>query len=86
MKTIEIEGKKHFIDSSKTCFQVIDTHVSDICHGDIILVDGGLCSVSRKDIKHDSFFGTSIKGYSYKGGRLPVKKALIYKAMPTLSD
>lgn len=53
----------------------IDVHISEIRHGDTILhLDGNIRTVSRSNIRRDSFMGISIFGDSYRLGRLPVKK------------
>ena len=43
-----------------------DVHMSQIVAGDtIVCSDGKIRTVCKKDIKYDSFFGTSIFGNSY---------------------
>lgn len=44
---------------------IVKTHISDIKPGDTILAKGVPTTVCKKDIKYDSFMGTSIFGSSY---------------------
>lgn len=58
-------------------YDIVETHVSDIKHGDTIIENGELVTVGRNCIKHDPLLGTTIRGNSYHGGRKPVLKAVI---------
>lgn len=49
-------------------------HIDTIKAGDTIQHDGHERTVCSKDIKHDAFNGTTIFGYSYMLGYLPVIK------------
>jgi hypothetical protein len=63
-------------------FQIKETHIADIKAGDTVLHNGHLKTVCGKNIKSDKFLGTSLFGDTYMGGRLMVKKAEIFHAMP----
>ena len=58
-------------------FEAVLVHVTDIKHGDTIIENGNLVTVSRNHIKRDHMLGTTIRGNSYHGGRKPVQKAII---------
>ena len=61
---------------------IVETHITDIQHGDIIVENGQLITLSRNYIKNDPFLGRTIRGDSYNGGRKPVLKAVIKRVMP----
>ena len=63
-------------------YEVVETHVSEIQHGDIIVENGQLVTLDKKYIKNDPLIGRTIRGNSYNGGRNPVLKAVIKRAMP----
>lgn len=63
-------------------YEIVETHVSEIQHGDIIVENGQLVTLDKKYIKNDPLIGRTIRGNSYNGGRKPVLKALIKRAMP----
>lgn len=63
-------------------FEVVETHIADIQHGDTIVENGELVTLSRNYIKNDPLLGRTIRGNSYNGGRKPVLKAVIKRAMP----
>lgn len=63
-------------------YEIVETHITDIQHGDIIVENGHLVTLSRNYIKNDPFLGRTIRGSSYNGGRKPVLKAVIKRAMP----
>lgn len=63
-------------------YEIVETHITDIQHGDIIVEDGQLVTLSRNYIKNDPLLGRTIRGNSYSGGRKPVLKAVIKRAMP----
>ena len=63
-------------------YEIVETHITDIKHGDCIIENGVMISVSVTHIKRDPFFGTTLRGDSYNGGRKPVLKAVIKRAMP----
>lgn len=62
--------------------EIVETHITDIKHGDCIMENGVMVTVSNSHIKRDTFFGTTLRGDSYSGGRKPVLKAVIKRAMP----
>ena len=64
-------------------YEIKQTHVSDIRAGDTVLIDGHLKTISKINIKRDSFMGTTLFGDSYNCGRLLVQKAIIFKALCT---
>lgn len=63
-------------------YEIVETHITDIQHGDIIVENGQLITLSRNYIKNDPFLGRTIRGDSYNGGRKPVLKAVIKRVMP----
>ena len=63
-------------------YEIVETYIADIQHGDIIVESGALVTVSRNHIKSDPLLGRTIRGNSYNGGRKPVPKAVIKRAMP----
>ena len=63
-------------------YEIVETHIADIKHGDCIIENGAMVTVSNSHIKRDPFFGTTLRGDSYNGGRKPVLKAAIKRAMP----
>ena len=63
-------------------YEIIETHITDIKHGDCIIENGVIVTVSSSHIKRDPFFGTTLRGDSYNGGRKAVLKAIIKRAMP----
>ena len=63
-------------------YEIIETHITDIKHGDYIIENGVMVMVSGSHIKRDPFFGTTLRGDSYNGGRKAVLKAVIKRAMP----
>ena len=67
-------------DSMK--YEIVETHISEINHGDIIVESGELVTISRNYIKSEPFIGRTIRGNSYDCGRKPVLKAVIKRAMP----
>lgn len=62
-------------------YEIVKTHVCDILPGDTILFHGELKTVGKSNIKHDKFMGASIFGDCYMGGRKPVEKVVIKRAM-----
>jgi hypothetical protein len=62
--------------------EIIERHVSPIVHGDVIMVDDKMKTVSNTDIKSSPFMGISIFGDNYNLGYKPVKKVVIYRAIP----
>lgn len=62
--------------------EIVETHITDIQHGDTIVENGLLVTLSRNYIKNDPLLGRTIRGNSYNGGRKPVLKAVINRAMP----
>lgn len=63
-------------------YEIVETHITDIKHGDCIIENGAMVSVSNSHIKSDPFFGTTLRGDSYNGGRKPVLRTVIKRAMP----
>ena len=63
-------------------YEIVETHITDIQHGDIIIENGALVTLSRNYIKNDQLLGRTIRGNSYNGGRKPVLKAVIKRAIP----
>lgn len=59
-------------------YKVRLVHVDDIKPGDIIEYRGQLRTVGSNYIKHSVGMGTTIYGDSFKGGREPVKLAIIW--------
>lgn len=53
------------------------THTQNIRAGDIVIHNDKEQTVCGKDIKHDSFMGTTLFGDSYHLGYKPVKKKII---------
>jgi tRNA(Ile)-lysidine synthase TilS/MesJ len=51
-------------------------HKDDIKPGATILMDGVQKTVSAKDIKKDSFYGTTIFGDSFKNGQILVEEVI----------
>lgn len=63
-------------------YEIVETHITDIQHGDTIVENGQFVTLCRNYIKNDPFLGRAIRGDSYNGGRKPVLKAVIKRAMP----
>ena len=63
-------------------YEILETHIADIKHGDCIIENGVMVTVSGSHIKRDPLFGTTLRGDSYNGGRKPVLRAVIKRAMP----
>ena len=63
-------------------YEIVETNIADIKHGDCIIENGAMVTVSNGHIKRDPLFGTTLRGDSYNGGRKPVLKAVIKRAMP----
>ena len=63
-------------------YEIVETHITDIKHGDCIIENDVMVTVSRSHIKRAPFFGTTLRGDSYNGGRKPVIRAVIKRAMP----
>lgn len=64
-------------------YEIVETHITDIKHGDCIMENEVMVTLSNSHIKRDPFFGTTLRGDSYNGGRKPVLKAVIKRAMPS---
>ena len=58
-------------------YEIVETHISCIKHGDTIMESSEIVTVSRNYIKSDPLLGTTIRGNSYHGGRKPVLKVVI---------
>lgn len=63
-------------------YEVAETHISDIKGGDTVVHNGHLKTVSACNLTRDNFLGTMLFGDSYHGGRMLVKKADVYRALP----
>ena len=63
-------------------YEIVETHVTDIKHGDVIIENGDLVTVCRGHIKSDPLLGCTVRGNSYSGGRKPVLRAVMRRAMP----
>jgi hypothetical protein len=59
-------------------YDIVETHITDIKHGDCIIENGVMVTVSNSHIKRDPFFGTTLRGDSYNGGRKAVSKAVLH--------
>lgn len=60
-------------------YSISEVHISTIRVGDTILhTDGKIRTISRNNIKHDPFYGTTLFGDCYKLGYQKVKK-ITYK-------
>ena len=63
-------------------YEIVEIHIAGIKRGDCIIENGAMVTVSNSHIKSDPFFGTTLRGDSYNGGRKLVLKAVIKRAMP----
>jgi hypothetical protein len=63
-------------------YEIVETHITDIKHGDCIIENGAMVTVSNSHIKRDPFFCATLRGDSYNSGRKQVLKAVIKRAMP----
>jgi hypothetical protein len=63
-------------------YEIVETHISDIKHGDVIIEGGYLVTVSRNYIKNHPMLGRTVRGNSYNCGRKPVLRAVIKRAIP----
>lgn len=63
-------------------YEIIETNIANIKHGDCIIENGVMVTVSSSHIKRDPFLGTTLRGDSYNGGHKPVLKVVIKRAMP----
>ena len=63
-------------------YEIIKTNIANIKPGDCIMENGVMVTISSSHIKHDPFLGTTLRGDSYNGGRKPVLKVVIKRAMP----
>lgn len=68
----------------RECDTIQDTHISIIRSGDTVLHNGKVITVCNNDIK-SGFMGITLFGDSYRSGRVPVKKVIIFHAKPDLS-
>lgn len=55
---------------------VTEVHISEISCGDTVIHGGVMCTVSKQDIKHGTFMGSTLFGDSYKLGKILVKKVI----------
>lgn len=63
-------------------YSIKNVHISTISHGDTVNHHGEIKTVGKKDIRRDAFIGFVLFGDSYKLGLEPVKKLIIYRALP----
>lgn len=63
-------------------YYIIETHRGNIHIGDTIVVDGVLKTVGRNNISQCPLLGRTLFGDSYNAGKVLVKKAIIYRALP----
>ena len=63
-------------------YDIKEVHITTIIPGDTVEHNGELKTVCRNNIKRNDFHGVTLFGDSYHGGRVPVKKAIIFRAMP----
>ena len=76
-----VNEKSGWITSSDGIkYRVVPTPIGEIQAGDVVLIDGKLKTVSKKDIKTDKLMGTSLFGDSYKNGHVLVDYCEIYHA------
>ncbi len=66
-------------------YEIAKTNINAIKAGDTVMHGGHLKTVSACNISCDKFLGTMLFGDSYRGGCMPVKKVLIYQALPHLT-
>jgi hypothetical protein len=67
--------------------KIVEVHSSTISIGDIIICpDGFERTISKGNIKRDTFFGITIFGNSYKLGSNPVKKVIYEKKIIPLNN
>lgn len=66
-------------------YETIGVHISDIRVGDTIIENGHLVTIGRNSIKRCPFFGITVRGDSYRLGERLVLKAVIKRAVPTVS-
>ena len=59
--------------------QAIFTHIGNIKAGDIISHHGDIITLCNKDIKINTFMGTTLLGDSYRLGSKMVEKIIIVK-------
>lgn len=62
-------------------YTIKEVHISTIKHGDVILHNGDIKTVSRYFMKLDKFMGLTLYGDCYNFGYKPVKKLIINKAV-----
>ena len=65
-------------------YTIQKTHIDLIRPGDTVVIDGQLRTVCASNLKRNSFFGRTLFGDNYKGGREPVLLAIIHHAKPEL--
>lgn len=49
-------------------------HINDLRHGDTVLHNGELVTVSRSNLRRDAFMGRTLCGDSYRLGTKPVQR------------
>ena len=80
--TEQLTSKKSdwIISSDGIKYRVVPTPIGEIQAGDVVLIDGKLKTVSKKDIKTDKLMGTSLFGDNYENGHKLVDYCEIYHA------
>ena len=58
-------------------YQLVKVHKDTINCGDMILFDGKIKTVCKKDIKYSEFMGITIFGNSFKLGYQLIKKVVL---------
>ena len=66
-------------------YTIVKVHIDNICVGDTVEIEGQLKTVGKNNLKVNGFMGTSLFGDSHQLGQIPVKKALIFHALPNIS-
>lgn len=61
-------------------YEIKPTHIRKIKQGDTVMIDGEMRTVGKNNIKN-GFMGITLFGDSYRFGREPVQKVVIFKAM-----
>jgi len=62
-------------------YTTANVHISEIRHGDTVLHDGKLVTVSRSNLRLGDFMGRTLMGDCYRLGTLPV--TLVHFTTPT---
>lgn len=54
-------------------YTTVNININSVKHGDTVIHDGKMHTVTRGNIKHSGFMGTTLYGDSYNLGHKPVK-------------